>query len=53
MKNYEIAGSWLQHLGSSKIGGSIIPANLPITITYENKSVDTDKTFIGIVEYLY
>jgi hypothetical protein len=42
-----------QNIGTSKIGGSYVPAYTDITVCYDNKSLTDDKTFIGHVEYLY
>lgn len=53
MKDYEISGPWQHIVGSNKIGASYIPANVPVTIDYNNKSIDTDKIVVGQVEYLY
>lgn len=53
IKDYELGPGWQNVLGESKIGGSHIPKNTEITVYYDNKSVDTDKIFIGRVEYLY
>jgi hypothetical protein len=39
-------------LGVGKLGGSHLPANTPVRITYHNNGV-VDKTFFGYVEYLY
>jgi hypothetical protein len=51
--NHLIGGPGGYIIGSNKIGGSYVPANTPVRIYYDNKSTDTDKLFIGKVEYLY
>lgn len=53
IKDYEIGPAWRHELGSSKIGGSIIPKDITVTVDYDNKSGSIDKSFIGIVEYMY
>ncbi len=53
IKNYDIGPAWEHEIGVSKIGGSYIPANVLITVDYDNKSVTDDKILIGRVEYLY
>ena len=53
LKDLEIGDPWNHVIGESKIGGSYIPPNTTITVEYENKSLTTDKTIIGIIEYLY
>ncbi len=53
IRNYDIGPAWEHEIGASKIGGSYIPANVLVTIEYDNKSVTTDKVLIGRVEYLY
>ena len=53
LENYHLCEPWEHDIGQSKIGGSYVPADTLITIHYDNKSTDTDKTFIGRVEYLY
>ena len=50
---YELSGPWEHVIGSNKIGGSYIPTDVVITVTYQNNSVDTDKYFLGNIEYLY
>lgn len=39
-------------IGMSKIGGSYIPADTPIVVTYHNNS-SSNKTLVGRLEYLY
>lgn len=39
-------------IGESKLGGSYLPANTPVTIVYQNNSSE-DKLFVPFVEYLY
>jgi hypothetical protein len=51
--NFEIGAPWLYTVGASKIGGSYVPSNVKITVHYENKSLTTDKRFVGALEYLY
>lgn len=53
IRNFEIGPAWEYIVGESKIGGSYIPANIPVTVSYTNKSTDTDKKFVGYLEYLY
>ena len=53
VKNLIIGPAWHYVVGESKIGGSSIPADTAITVEYDNKSTDTDKTIIGLLEYLY
>lgn len=52
-KDYEIGPPWEHTIGESKIGGSSVPTNMPITIEYTNISPSTNKVLIGRVEYLY
>jgi hypothetical protein len=51
--DYELSGPWEHIIGANKIGGSYVPTDVAVTMTYENKSTDTDKTFVGQVEFLY
>jgi len=51
--NYELNEPWEHTIGESKIGGSYVPTDTIVQILYDNKSSDTDKTFVGRVEYLY
>lgn len=51
-KNIRLSGTVRIELGSTKIGGSFLPANTAIRITYNNIS-GTAKTFAAIAEYLY
>lgn len=51
--NYEIGSVGEHEIGSSKIGGSYIPADTFITIEYINGSTGTDKKLSGRIEYLY
>jgi hypothetical protein len=53
IRHYEISGPWQHVIGSNKIGGSYVPTDVAVTMTYQNNSVDTDKNFVGNVEYLY
>lgn len=53
MKDYEFGHGWEHRIGESKIGGSYIPANTPITVTYYNKSATETVEQVGRVEYLY
>ena len=53
IRRYEISGPWQHVVGSNKIGGSYVPTDVPVSMTYQNNSVDTDKKFVGNVEYLY
>ena len=53
IKNYEFGIAGAHSIGGSKIGGSYIPKDVPIGMSYQNKSLDTDKTMVGIIEYLY
>jgi len=53
VKDYEIGEPWNHQIGNSKIGGSYTPANTVVELHYTNVSADTDKVFIGRVEYLY
>jgi hypothetical protein len=53
ISNYEIAGPSHNIIGSTKIGGAYIPANVTVTVCYTNKSTDTDKHIVGQVEFLY
>ncbi len=52
VRDYELSAPWEHDIGNSKIGGSYIPADVMITIYYQNHS-DEDKHFVGRVEYLY
>ena len=53
VKDYELGQPWEHEIGDSKIGGTYIPADRVITVSYTNKSLDADKKFIGRCEYLY
>jgi len=53
VKDFEFGSPWAHILGESKIGGASITADTNISIEYDNKSINTDKTLIGILEYLY
>jgi len=53
IKDFELGDAWEYNIGESKIGGTHIPTDVKIELSYENKSVDTDKKFIERVEYLY
>ena len=50
--NYTIGKPALYAMGSSKIGGTHIPANIHIRITYKNNT-NQAKSFIGQIEYLF
>lgn len=52
IKNYEFSEPCYNVIGSSKITGSSLPANVPVRVEYQNNG-QTDKTFIFTVEYLY
>jgi hypothetical protein len=52
-KDYDFQEPWEHEIGQSKIGGSYIPKDTIVKISYNNKSIDTDKIFIGRIEYLY
>lgn len=52
-KEYHLGEPCNHVIGESKIGGSYIPTDTIIRVIYDNKSIDTDKTLIGRVEYLY
>jgi len=52
LKNYNIGYRSNYVIGESKIGGSYIPANTKVKITYNNNS-NTEKRIVGSVEYLY
>lgn len=52
-KNYEMCVPWEHEIGQSKIGGSYLPKDVLVSLDYHNMSTDTDKIFIGRVEYLY
>jgi hypothetical protein len=51
-KDYEIGYPEAHTIGSSKIGGSYIPANTTITVKYTN-NYTSEQTLMGSVEYLY
>lgn len=53
LKDFVLNGTGFRSIGRSKIGASNIPADTTVTIYYKNKSIDTDKVFVGTVEYLY
>ena len=53
MKDYTFCAPRTHVVGRSKIGGSYVPANTPISIIYKNTSMDTEKHFTGAVEFLY
>lgn len=53
LNNFIIGFEGLYVIGQSKIGGSYVPADLPINIYYTNKSSTENKAFYGAVEYLY
>jgi hypothetical protein len=53
LKDYEIYEPWENIIGESKIGGSYVPTDTIVRLSYTNKSTDTDKVFVGRVEYLY
>lgn len=41
------------YFGDKKIGGSYVPANTPIRVYYENKSLTDEKTLYTYIEKLY
>lgn len=51
--NWKIGKPWKYDLGDVKIGGSIIPTRVCVTVTYDNRHPTLEKEFIGIVEYVY
>lgn len=53
IKDYEIGYDWCRNIGEMKIGGSHIPADTYIEVSYQNKSPTVVKELIGHVEYLY
>jgi hypothetical protein len=53
MKDIEVSCAGSNSIGQSSIGGMSLPANISVTVEYTNKSLDTDKKFVGRVEYLY
>jgi hypothetical protein len=53
IKDYEIGEPWEHSIGDSKIGGTWLPKDTIISVSYDNKSATDDKTFVGRVEYLY
>jgi hypothetical protein len=53
IRHYKISGPWQHVIGSNKIGGSSVPTDVKVTLSYTNNSVDTDKELVGNVEYLY
>jgi len=53
LQDYHLCQASTHIIGSSKIGASHIPTDTLITVSYDNKSTDTDKTFTGRVEFLY
>lgn len=52
MKDYLLALDKLQEIGSSKIGGSYIPADVPVVVKYTNNGTE-NQHFVGAIEYLY
>lgn len=50
--NYKISEPWEYRIGESKIGGSYVPKDVVVRFLYDNQSTDTDKFFVGAVEYL-
>ncbi len=52
MKNYTIGPAWEYEIGTSKIGGSYVPAGRTVKVVYENKT-NAAKTLNPRVEYLY
>jgi hypothetical protein len=52
IRNFEIGEAWNRNIGEMKIGGSHIPADTLIEVSYQNNS-STTKDVIGHVEFLY
>lgn len=52
LHNYWFDEPMLHEIGNKKIGGSYVPANIPVLIEYTNNSSDA-KVFVGRVEYIY
>lgn len=53
IKDYEIGKPWSYDIGQGKIGGSYIPADTKIHISYTNLSATDDKVLYGSIELLY
>lgn len=54
LKDIEIEESTAAiQVGSTKIGGSYVPAGIPITVHYNNNDGVAGKRFRAIIEYLY
>ena len=53
IKDYEVGEDWERNIGEMKIGGSHIPADTFIEMSYKNNSVSDAKYIVGHVEYLY
>ena len=51
--NFEIADPNLISLGENHIGAAFLPANVPIMITYQNKSQTASKYFVFYMQLLY
>lgn len=52
IKNYYIGYPWKYDIGSSKIGGSYVPANTTIRVSYKNNSANP-KIIYSEIEFLY
>lgn len=50
---HKIGHPWEYTIGTNKIGGSYVPKNMKITISYQNNSPDVSKHFLGSIEYIY
>ena len=52
IKNYLLGQPGSHSIGESKIGGSYMPKDTIVKVTYNNNS-DSEKSIVGSIEYLY
>jgi hypothetical protein len=52
MDEFELSGPWRREFGGNKIGGSDLPKNTLVTISYKNVDGVAGKRFVGEVELL-
>ena len=53
MDKYPLSQPSTHDVGGTKIGGSHVPANTPVTFSYTNKHATQSKRFFGYIDFLY
>jgi len=53
IKQITITSPWEYSIGEEMNAGTTVPTDVKVYIAYTNKSLDTDKFFVGRVGYLY